>query len=259
MDGLLDLPDLSLWSPAVGGRVHDDGVVVVTPAYLPLHELGAVVHQPPYGRVLQPGGDSVLPCPGDHALGGVHVGHGGPGRSGSQCGAPCIGEEVQHLDRASGLPYLFGKPVPVGCLLREEACVHKAEGLQVKGQAFVTDGPLGGEVKELPLPASLFAAVVVGVAFSPALQCLWSVPDDLRVRADQEIVAPALQLFSSAAVQHLVILPVVSYPHISQPRFFIIDPISLTIARCAENYSIPFTCLQFQWEYVSEICGILRV
>ena len=37
-DGILDLPDLALGTAAVGGRVHDDGVIMVAPAELPLHE-----------------------------------------------------------------------------------------------------------------------------------------------------------------------------------------------------------------------------
>lgn len=46
MDAVLNFPDLPLGASSVGGRVHDNGIVMVTPADLPLHELYAVVHDP---------------------------------------------------------------------------------------------------------------------------------------------------------------------------------------------------------------------
>src|SRR5699024_696951 len=200
MDGILDLPDLSLGSPAIGRRIHDNGIVVVSAADLPLYELGTVVHQPSYGRVLQTGGDSILLRPGDHTLGGVHVGHRSSCRSCSQSGAASVGKKVQYLDRPPCLSDLFRKPIPVGSLLREKSGVLEAEGLQIKCQIPVVDGPLGGEVQEFPLSAALLAAVIVGIAFPPALQCLWGIPDDLGVRPDQEIIPPAFQFFALTAV-----------------------------------------------------------
>ena len=42
----LQLPHLAAGPPAVAGRIHDNGVVPPPPADLPLHEFGAVVHNP---------------------------------------------------------------------------------------------------------------------------------------------------------------------------------------------------------------------
>ena len=46
VNGVLDLPDLALGSPPVGGRIHDDGVIVIAPPDLPFYEFDTVIHQP---------------------------------------------------------------------------------------------------------------------------------------------------------------------------------------------------------------------
>ena len=61
------------------------------------------------------------------------MGDGSSGGSGSQCGSAGIGEEIQNLNGASGVPNLLTEPVPVGSLLGEKACMLKAEGLQIEG------------------------------------------------------------------------------------------------------------------------------
>ena len=72
---VLQLPHLAGGAPAIGGRVHDDGVIASAPADLPLHKLGAVVHDPADGGLLQAGALGVLPGPLDHALGRIHMAH----------------------------------------------------------------------------------------------------------------------------------------------------------------------------------------
>ena len=60
------------------------------------------------------------------------MGDGSSGGSGSQGSATGVGEEIQYLDGASGIADFLAEPVPVGSLLREEACMLEAEGLQIE-------------------------------------------------------------------------------------------------------------------------------
>ena len=70
----------------------------------------------------------------------------------------------------------------------------KIKRFQVKCKFPVMNLPLMGQIKEFPFPAALFTAVIVPVWLLPILLCLRRVPDDLRIRADQKIIPPALQL-----------------------------------------------------------------
>ena len=58
VDLLLELPDFPAGPSSVGGRVHDDDVVLVAAADLALDELGAVIDDPVDGAVGQAGGVS---------------------------------------------------------------------------------------------------------------------------------------------------------------------------------------------------------
>mgnify|MGYP006922395474 CR=1 FL=1 len=46
-EAFFQFPGLSFWAPAVGGRIHDDAFVPVSPAQFPLHKFDTVVHQRP--------------------------------------------------------------------------------------------------------------------------------------------------------------------------------------------------------------------
>ena len=46
VDGVFNFPDLTLWSTAVGRRVHDDRVVVIATADLALYEFHTVIDKP---------------------------------------------------------------------------------------------------------------------------------------------------------------------------------------------------------------------
>ena len=46
MNGFFDLPDLSLGAAAIGGRIHDDSVIMIPAPDFPFHELDAVVYDP---------------------------------------------------------------------------------------------------------------------------------------------------------------------------------------------------------------------
>ena len=71
----------------------------------------------------------------------------------------------------------------------------KAERLETESKVFVMDTPVVGKIKKFPLTAALFAAVIVCVGTAPS-PVPGSVPDDLRIRPDQAVLAPSLQLFS---------------------------------------------------------------
>ena len=52
-NALLYLPDLALGAPAVGGRIHDNSIVFVSPSYLALDKLFTVVNEPAYRSSLK--------------------------------------------------------------------------------------------------------------------------------------------------------------------------------------------------------------
>lgn len=68
INAFLDLPDFALWSSAVGGGIHDDGVVMVSPADLTLYKFAAVIHQPSDGSFPEAGQLGIFFCPGDHSF-----------------------------------------------------------------------------------------------------------------------------------------------------------------------------------------------
>ncbi|MCG4587583.1 hypothetical protein L0P56_19145, partial [Anaerosalibacter bizertensis] len=91
---------------------------------------------------------------------------------------------------------LFTEPVPVHSLLREKSCMLEAERLQIKSKVLVMKLPLMRKIKELPLTAATAASVIMSVHMLPATVFAGSIPDYLRVRTNQKIIPPALQLFS---------------------------------------------------------------
>ena len=104
--------------------------------------------------------------------------------------------------------------VPVYSLLREKTGMLETEGFQMKSEIFVMKIPLLWEVKEFPFSAAFGAAVVVCIHFVPSRLCLWGIPDNLRIRTNQEIFAPSLQLFSAGSIDYFVFFPAICYPHI---------------------------------------------
>ena len=89
----------------------------------------------------------------------------------------------------------------------------EAEGLQIEGERAVTDLPALGKVKEFPAAAALRAPVVVCIGSFPALQGPLRLPDHLRVRPDEQIIAPALEFFTRGRIQHFIITPLIRNPH----------------------------------------------
>ena len=51
MDGVLNFPDFPFGTSAIGGRVHDDCVIVVSSPDFPFYELDTVVYNPADGSV----------------------------------------------------------------------------------------------------------------------------------------------------------------------------------------------------------------
>ena len=136
--------------------------------------------------------------PGDDLAYRVQVGYVRPGAPGGQGRGSCVGKEVEDLDPSSRCGSALNdgaEPVPVDCLLGEEAGVLETEGLEPEGEVSVADRPLLGKVHEFPLPAAFAAAVVMGVRLIPDLSP-GRLPNDLRIRTDQLIASPQFQLFS---------------------------------------------------------------
>ena len=196
MNGILNFPDLAFWSSSIGRRIHDNCVIVIPPADFTLYKLHAVIYQPADWCISKTTCCRILFRPGNHSLRGIYV------CNGCTCGCrrksctTCISKQIQNLDRSASLADLVSKPVPVCCLLREKTGVLKAEGLQVECKPFVTNGPLFRQIKKFPLAPAFAAAVVMAVHVFPAFMALRGIPDNLRVRPDQQISAPSFQFFA---------------------------------------------------------------
>ena len=126
----------------------------------------------------------------------------------------CVGKKIQYFDRTSCIADLVTKPVPVDCLLRKQSGMLEAEWFQVEGEMFIMEIPLLRKIKKLPFAAALFAAVIMCVHVFPAPAYLWGIPDNLRIRTDQGVFAPALQLFTTGSINYFVFFPVICNPHI---------------------------------------------
>lgn len=83
----------------------------------------------------------------------------------------------------------------------------------MKDQIPVMDLPLLGKTKKLPFPATLFTAVIVAVRMFPAFVFFLCIPDYLRVRADQEVIAPPLQLLAAGTVYYFIFFSTICNPH----------------------------------------------
>ena len=131
---LLELPHLAARAAPVGGRVHDDPVVVVAAADLPLDEFHAVVHEPAHRALRKAGGRGVLTRPLHHALRSVHVRHGRAGLHAGERRRARVAEQVQHTDLPRGVLFLRladapRRVVPVHALLGEDARMLEAHRL----------------------------------------------------------------------------------------------------------------------------------
>jgi hypothetical protein len=91
--------------------------------------------------------------------------------------------------------------------------VFEAEGFQVEGEMLIMKIPLLGKIKKLPFSAAFFASVIMGVHIFPAPAYLWGIPDNLRVRTDQDIFSPAFQFFSAGGVNYFIFFPLICNPH----------------------------------------------
>ena len=136
----------------------------------------------------------------------------------SQCCAAGIGEQVQHFDRPSCISDLLREPGAVSCLFREQTRMLKTKGLQIEckllsRRKFIINAPLLRQIKELPLPTTFCASVIMAVFLFPARIFFFRVPDDLRVWSYQKVISPPLQFFSAGRIQHFIIFPSICYPH----------------------------------------------
>ena len=178
-----------------------------------MDKLAAIVHNPVDGPVRQAGGLRVFLGPGHHALGGIHMEHLRPAGRRRQGGAAAVGKEVQHPHRAVGRRHLFPDKVPVGSLLREHAGVLEVHGLHVEGQVVpVANLPPLGQLMVRPVSAAGIGADIAGIVLFPLGGGMGRAPDDLGIRANQNVFSPALQALAVRGIQHLIILPLIRNP-----------------------------------------------
>ena len=174
------------------------------------------------------------------------------GCSRRECGAACIGEEIQHFYRTSCIADLIREPFPVRRLFREQSGVFEIERLQVKGQIFIMNLPLLREIEELPFSTAFFAAVIVRIPVLPSFLCLRGIPDHLRIRAHKEILPPPFQFLPVGRINHFIVFPSICNPHmiisflylIFVPHESLIRKHSLLL--CHYLFSISKKCFQYK-------------
>ena len=157
---------------------------------------------------------------------------GGARRRAGHRGAPGVGEKVEHRDGAAGPPDEIGTEIPVGSLLGEETGMLEIHGLDLEGEVPIADLPLFGDILFLPPAPASRGTSVAGVGPPPQGIVSGGVPDGLGIGTDQDTVPPAFQLFPSATVDQLIILPLVRDPHgVDPPRFLSSKSLDYTIKK----------------------------
>ena len=73
MNCILNLPDLTFRSSSIRRRIHDNRIVVIAAADLPLYKFLAVIHQPADRCIFQSGALRILLRPCHHSFGGIHM------------------------------------------------------------------------------------------------------------------------------------------------------------------------------------------
>lgn len=112
---------------------------------------------------------------------------------------------------------------PVGGLFGEQAGVFEVHGAHLEGQLLVIYLPPLGQLALLPVATARFAADIPAIRMLPAWKGAGGIPDGLGIWTHQELVAPALQLLSSAAIQQFKLFPSICNPHnVSTPGFMIL-------------------------------------
>ena len=75
------------------------------------------------------------------------------------------------------------------------------------------NGPLFRQIKKFPFSAAFFTSVIMCIVFAPSFFCFRCIPDDLWVRTYEEIFSPSFQFLTLGTINHLIIFPVLCYPH----------------------------------------------
>ena len=156
----------------------------------------------------QRGGRGVLPGPGNHSAARVDMTDGGSRGGAGQRGCSRVPKEVQHLHGPACRADLVHRKVPVHRLLREHAGVLEAHRLELQRQFAVMNFPHGRDAPPfLPRAAARRGAAITRMRLPPARIRLRRFPDNLRIRANEENLSPALQPFPAGGINQLVILP----------------------------------------------------
>ena len=96
----------------------------------------------------------------------------------------------------------------------------EVHGLHLKGQVFVPDFPALRQGLFLPVAAAGGGAQIPSPRLPPGGMFPGRLPNGLGVRANQHLAVPSLQPLPTAAVQQLIILPMVRNPHGRRPPCF---------------------------------------
>ena len=113
----------------------------------------------------------------------------------------------------SGFADLFPDEIPVGSLLRENTCVLEIHRLDIECQiVFIMDLPAFRQMMLCPVAAAGVGADITGIITLPFGSGTGGIPDDLRIRADQNLVPPTFQTFTGSGIQNLIFFPSIGNP-----------------------------------------------
>ena len=214
---ILQLPHFPAGAAAVARRIHDDGVVHLAAADLALDKLCTVVDDPAHGRVAKAADTRILTRPVDHALCRVHMADLRARRRTRDRRAAGISKKVQHADGTIRIFDFFARKIPVDGLLGEKPRVLEVHGLDLEFKILVAHDPALRQLILIPVSAAGGRAMIPSLCVAPAAIRTRRLPDRLRIRSHQNLLSPAFEFFSAAAVQQLIIFPTVRDPHTLSP------------------------------------------
>ena len=137
----------------------------------------------------------------------------------SQSGTTGVRKQIEHLHRPVRSADLPSHKVPVYRLLRKQSRMFKSGRANLKGQPPVSDFPFFlNQGSILPAAAARIGADISGIRLFPGRVRFGSIPDNLRVRSDQQHISPPFQLFPFGSIDDFIVFPLVGNSHNQPPN-----------------------------------------
>ena len=186
---------------------------MITAPQFSFHEFFAIVHNVADKRRRKSAQSGIFFCLRDDSLCGIDMDDMRSGNSGGNGRATRVCKQIEHADGPAGISDQSGKPIPVYRLFREKTGVLEAHRAQQKTQFSVRYLPLLRQFIFDPTAAAGYGASVYAIRMLPRGMHGGTLPDDLRIRTDQDIIPPPFQTFAVRGVQQFIFFPLISNPH----------------------------------------------